>query len=115
MLTDKYLQAVPEGSRATAGKSLRPEFMSAENLEKVRGLAAIARARGQSLAQMAIAWVLRDPRVTTALIGASRVEQVEDCVAALGKRDFSADELAKIDALATEGGINLWAESSAHG
>jgi L-glyceraldehyde 3-phosphate reductase len=115
MLTDKYLQAVPEGSRATAGKSLRPEFMSAENLEKVRGLAAIARARGQSLAQMAIAWVLRDPRITTALIGASRVEQVEDCVAALGKRDFSADELVKIDALATDGGINLWAESSTHG
>ncbi len=115
MLTDKYLKAVPEGSRATAGKSLRPEFMTDENLAKVRGLAEIARARGQSLAQMAIAWVLRDPRITTALIGASRVEQVEDCVAALGKRDFSDAELAKIDGLATESGINLWAASSEHG
>jgi L-glyceraldehyde 3-phosphate reductase len=115
MLTDKYLKEVPEGSRATAGKSLRPEFMTEENLEKVRGLDEIAKARGQSLAQMAIAWVLRDPRITTALIGASRVAQLEDCVAALDKRDFSDEELAKIDALATEGGINLWAASSAHG
>ena len=115
MLTNKYLKEVPAGSRAAADKSLRPEFISEENLEKVRGLDAIAQARGQSLAQMAIAWVLRDPRVTTALIGASRPEQVEDCAAALDKRDFSADELARIDALATEGGINLWAASSAHG
>ncbi len=115
MLTDKYLKAVPQGSRATAGKSLRPEFMTEENLAKVRGLNDLARARGQSLAQMAIAWVLRDARITTALIGASRVEQVEDCVAALGKLDFSDDELAKIDELATDSGINLWAASSAHG
>jgi len=115
MLTNKYLKEVPASSRAAADKSLRPEFISEENLEKVRGLDAIAQARGQSLAQMAIAWVLRDRRVTTALIGASRPEQVEDCVAALDKRDFSADELARIDALATEGGINLWAASSAHG
>jgi L-glyceraldehyde 3-phosphate reductase len=115
MLTDKYLKAVPHGSRATAGKSLRPEFISDENLAKVRGLNEIAKARGQSLAQMAIAWVLRNPGITTALIGASRVEQVEDCVAALKKRDFSDDELAKIDALATDSGINLWAASSQHG
>ncbi|MPZ12629.1 MAG: L-glyceraldehyde 3-phosphate reductase [Kiloniellaceae bacterium] len=115
MLTDKYLKEVPQGSRATAGKSLRPEFMTDENLEKVRGLNALARARGQSLAQMAIAWVLRDRRVTSALIGASRVVQVEDCVAALENRAFSAEELARIDALATESGINLWAASSAHG
>jgi L-glyceraldehyde 3-phosphate reductase len=115
MLTDKYLKAVPEGSRATAGKTLKPEFISDANLAKVRGLNEIARARGQSLAQMAIAWVLRDPRVTSALIGASRPEQVEDCVAALAKRDFSGEELARIDALATESGINLWAASSAHG
>ncbi|MEQ8356179.1 MAG: L-glyceraldehyde 3-phosphate reductase [Kiloniellaceae bacterium] len=115
MLTDKYLKEVPEGSRAAADKSLRPEFMTEANLEKVRGLNAIAEARGQSLAQMAIAWVLRDPRVTTALIGASRVAQVEDCVAALKKRDFSAEELAKIDELATDSGINLWAASSQHG
>jgi L-glyceraldehyde 3-phosphate reductase len=115
MLTDKYLKEVPQGSRATAGKSLRPEFMTDENLEKVRGLNALARARGQSLAQMAIAWVLRDRRVTSALIGASRVAQVEDCVAALENRAFSTEELARIDALATESGINLWAASSAHG
>ena len=115
MLTDKYLKAVPEGSRATAGKTLRPEFISDANLAKLRGLDEIARARGQSLAQMAIAWVLRDGRVTSALIGASRPEQVADCVAALAKRDFSKDELAKIDSLATESGINLWAASSAHG
>ncbi|MEO3431258.1 L-glyceraldehyde 3-phosphate reductase [Pelagibius sp. CAU 1746] len=115
MLTDKYLKEVPEGSRATAGKSLRPEFMTEENLEKVRALNAIAKARGQSLAQMAIAWVLRDPRITSALIGASRVEQVEDCVAALGKLDFTEGELSGIDELATDGGINLWAASSAHG
>jgi len=115
MLTDKYLKAVPEGSRATAGKSLRPEFISDENLAKVRGLNKIAEARGQSLAQMAIAWVLRDPRITTALIGASRVEQVENCVAALKNRDFSDDELARIDGFATDSGINLWAASSQHG
>jgi L-glyceraldehyde 3-phosphate reductase len=115
MLTDKYLKAVPEGSRATAGKSLRPEFISEENLAKVRGLNEIAKARGQSLAQMAIAWVLRNPEITTALIGASRVEQVENCVAALQKRDFSDDELAKIDVLATDSGINLWAASSQQG
>jgi L-glyceraldehyde 3-phosphate reductase len=115
MLTDKYLKAVPDGSRATAGKTLRPEFISDANLEKVRRLNDIAKARGQSLAQMAIAWVLRDARVTSALIGASRVEQVEDCVAALARRDFSSDELAQIDRFATESGINLWAASSAHG
>ncbi len=115
MLSDKYLKAVPEDSRAAADKSLKPGFVSEENLAKVRALNEIAQRRGQSLAQMAIAWVLRDRRVTTALIGASRVSQVEDCVAALDNLDFTQEELAAIDAHATESGINLWAASSAHG
>ncbi|NIA69862.1 L-glyceraldehyde 3-phosphate reductase [Pelagibius litoralis] len=115
MLTDKYIKDVPDDSRAKADKSLRPEHMSEENLEKIRGLNEIAKRRNQSLAQMALAWVLRDPRITTALIGASRVEQVEDCVAALNHLTFTEGELAEIDKLATDGGINLWAASSAHG
>lgn len=115
LLTDKYLKEVPQDSRAAADKSLRPDHIGEENLAKVRGLNEIARRRGQSLAQMALAWVLRDPRVTTALIGASRVEQVEDCVAALDHLTFTEAELAEIDGLATESGINLWAASSAHG
>ena len=115
MLSDKYLKEVPADSRAAADKSLNPNHISEENLAKIRGLNAIAERRGQSLAQMAIAWTLRDRRVTTALIGASRVSQVEDCVAALGNLDFSAAELKEIDAFATESGINLWAASSAHG
>ena len=115
MLTDKYLQDVPQDSRAAADKSLKPDFISEENLAKIRGLNAIAERRSQTLAQMAIAWTLRDRRVTTALIGASRVAQVEDCVAALDNLDFSAAELEEIDGFATESGINLWAASSAHG
>lgn len=115
MLTDKYLKGVPEDSRATEAKTLRPEFLTDENLEKIRGLNAIARERGQTLAQMAIAWVLRDVRVTTALIGASRVQQIEDSVAALDMLEFSDEELARIDQYATESGINLWAPSSDHG
>jgi L-glyceraldehyde 3-phosphate reductase len=115
MLTDKYLHGVPEGSRATQGKSLKPEFLSDENLERIRALNAIAEQRGQSLAQMAVAWVLREQngkRVTSALIGASRPEQIIDSVAALENLAFSTDELAQIDHYAGEGGLNLWAKSA---
>ena len=112
MLTEKYLDGVPEGSRAAQGRFLTPDFLTDENLARIRALAGIARRRGQSLAQMAIAWTLRDPRVTSALIGASSVEQLEQNVAALERLDFSADELAEIDRHAIDSGINIWAESS---
>ncbi|ANG62985.1 L-glyceraldehyde 3-phosphate reductase [Marinobacterium aestuarii] len=112
MLTDKYLNGVPSDSRANQGSSLNPGLLSDDNLARIRGLNAIAGRRGQTLAQMAIAWVLRNDRVTSALIGASRPQQVIDSVAALAKPDFSAEELADIDRFATEGGINLWAKSS---
>ncbi len=112
MLTDKYLKGVPEGSRATQGKSLRGEFLSEATLDNIRALNAIAQRRGQTLAQMAIAWVLRGGRVTTALIGASRPEQVDDCVAALDNRDFSEAELAEIDRHARDANVNLWAASA---
>jgi L-glyceraldehyde 3-phosphate reductase len=112
MLTDKYLDGVPEGSRAARDSSLSRELLSDENLARVRALGDIARRRGQSLAQLAIAWTLRDPRVTSALIGASSVEQLEQNVAALDGLDFSDDELAEIDRHAVDSGINLWAESS---
>ncbi len=112
MLTGKYLSGIPEGSRATADDSLPPDFINEENIAKIRALNEIARERGQTLPQLAIAWALRDPRVTTALIGASKVEQIDDCVAALDNLDFSDEELARIDQYATESGINLWAESS---
>jgi L-glyceraldehyde 3-phosphate reductase len=112
LLTDKYLDGIPEGSRVTRAKSLKREYLSDENLERVRGLNEIAGRRGQSLAQMAIAWTLRDPRVTTALIGASSVEQLEANVGALDRLDFGADELAEIDGFAVDAGINLWAASS---
>lgn len=113
MLTDKYLKGVPEESRAAQGKSLSPNLLSDDNLKRVQGLDAIARRRGQSLAQMALAWVLRDRRVTSVLIGASSVRQIDDNVSALEKPDFTPEELAEIDRFATEGGINLWARSSA--
>ncbi len=112
MLTDKYLDGVPEGSRAARDSSLDRELLSDENLARVRALGDIARRRGQSLAQMAIAWTLRDPRVTSALIGASSVAQLEQNVAALDRLDFDDDELAEIDRHAVDSGINLWAESS---
>jgi L-glyceraldehyde 3-phosphate reductase len=112
MLTDKYLKGIPEGSRATQGKSLRQAFLNDKTIENIRKLNEIAARRGQTLAQMAIAWVLRGGRVTTALIGASRPEQVEDCVAALKNREFTAEELAEIDTYAKEGDINLWAASA---
>lgn len=112
MLTSKYLDGIPEGSRATQGKSLRNEFLNERTLENIRALDGIAKRRGQTLAQMALAWVLRGGRVTTALIGASRPEQVDDCVGALKNRDFSADELVEIDRYAREADINLWAASA---
>ncbi len=112
MLTDKYLGGMPQGSRATQGKSLRPEFLDDKNVANIRALNDIAKARGQTLAQMALAWVLRGGRVTSALIGASRPEQVRDCVGALSKLDFTADELARIDKHASEADINLWAASA---
>jgi L-glyceraldehyde 3-phosphate reductase len=113
MLTDKYLDGVPQDSRAAEGKSLDPELLSEENLAHVRALNEIAQRRGQALAQMAISWVLRDERVTSALIGASSVRQLEQNVAALEHLDFSDEELAEIDGHAVDSGINLWAESSA--
>ena len=112
MLTSKYLDGVPEGSRATQGKSLRNEFLNERTLANIRALDAIAKRRGQTLAQMALAWVLRGGRVTTALIGASRPEQVDDCVGALKNREFTAAELAEIDGYAREADINLWAASA---
>jgi L-glyceraldehyde 3-phosphate reductase len=112
MLTEKYLDGVPEHSRAAQDRFLKRDFLTEENLERVRALAAIARRRGQSLAQMAIAWTLRDARVTSALIGASSVEQLEQNLAALERLKFDDAELAEIDRHAVDAGINLWAESS---
>lgn len=112
MLTNKYLNGVPADSRAAQDKSLDGGLLNDAAIERLRGLNAIAEARGQSLAQMAIAWVLRGGRVTSALIGASKSSQIEDCVAALGATEFTDDELAAIDALCFEDGVNLWALSS---
>ncbi len=112
MLTDRYLGGIPEGSRATRGKSLSPDFLNPRAVENLRALNAIAARRGQTLAQMAIAWVLRGGGITSALIGASRPEQVIDCVGAIARLDFTAEELAEIDRYATEEDINLWARSS---
>ena len=108
MLTDKYLSGVPEGSRASRPSSLSPTLLTDAALEKIRALNDIAARRGQSLAQMALAWVLRDVRVTSALIGASSVAQLEDNVAALDRLGFTDDELSKIDRHATDSAINLW-------
>jgi L-glyceraldehyde 3-phosphate reductase len=112
MLTSKYLEGIPAGSRATQGKSLRTEFLNPRTIENLRALNAIAERRGQTLAQMAIAWVLRDDGITSALIGASRPSQVEDCVGAITNLDFTESELAEIDRHADEKNINLWARSS---
>jgi L-glyceraldehyde 3-phosphate reductase len=112
MLTDKYLGGVPENSRAARDGSLRSEFLSDVALGHIRALNDIAAGRGQSLAQMAISWVLRDPRVTTALVGASSVAQLEDNVAALDHLDFTEEELARIDEHAVDQGINIWAARS---
>jgi L-glyceraldehyde 3-phosphate reductase len=113
MLTDRYLNGVPSGSRASEDKSLSSELLREDNLEKIRALNGIASRRGQSLAQMAIAWALRDPRMTSVVLGASSVAQLENNVASLNNTSFSEDELAEIDKYATESGINLWARSSA--
>jgi L-glyceraldehyde 3-phosphate reductase len=114
MLTDKYLNGIPEDSRAAKDGFLKQSFLNDENLARIRGLNEIAQRRGQSLAQMAIAWVLRDERITSALIGASSVRQLEDSLGALDKLDFSEDELAEIDRYAVDAGINIWEQSSAH-
>ncbi|MFL5955329.1 MAG: L-glyceraldehyde 3-phosphate reductase [Gaiellaceae bacterium] len=112
MLTDKYLNGIPEGSRMSENSSLSPDLLTDEALAKIRGLNEIAQRRGQSLAQLAIAWAVRDPRVTSALIGASSVQQLEDSLGALQNLDFSDEELAEIDTFATDADINLWARSS---
>ncbi len=112
MLTSKYLHGIPTGSRASQEKSLDPGFLNEKNLENIRALGRIAERRGQTLAQMALAWVLRGGRITSALIGASRPEQVEDCVKALETPDFTVEELAEIDTYAREADINLWAASA---
>jgi L-glyceraldehyde 3-phosphate reductase len=108
LLTDKYLQGIPQGSRASRDGSLTREMLNDENLARIRALNAIAVARGQSLAQMAIAWALRDPRVTSVLIGASSVVQLEQNVTALEALELTADEIAAIDRYAVDGGIDLW-------
>jgi L-glyceraldehyde 3-phosphate reductase len=113
MLTDKYLDGVPEGSRASQGKSLSPDLLTGEALEHVRNLNEIARQRGQSLAQLALAWALRDTRVTSVLIGASSVAQLEANIGALDQLELSDDEVNAIDAHAVDTGIDLWARSSA--
>ncbi|MDQ7992135.1 MAG: L-glyceraldehyde 3-phosphate reductase [Propionicimonas sp.] len=108
MLTDKYLAGIPQGSRASQGKSLSTDLLTGESLEHIRALNDLAAGRGQSLAQLAIAWVLRDPRVTSALVGASSVRQLENSLGALANLDFSAEELSAIDRHAVDAGINLW-------
>jgi L-glyceraldehyde 3-phosphate reductase len=113
MLTDKYLHGIPEGSRASRDGSLSPKLITDTAMEKIRALNEIAQRRGQTLAQMALAWTLRDPRMTATLVGASSLEQLEANVAAIDKLDFDEDELAEIDRYATDADINLWAKSSA--
>ncbi|HJS49587.1 MAG TPA: aldo/keto reductase, partial [Gaiellaceae bacterium] len=112
MLTDKYLDGVPEGSRADRPYSLSTQLLSDDALDKIRALNDIAARRGQTLAQTALAWTLRDPRVTSTLVGASSVAQLEDNVASLENLAFSDDELVEIDRYATDSGINIWAASS---
>jgi L-glyceraldehyde 3-phosphate reductase len=115
LLTNRYLDGVPAGSRATVGDSFDMGMLSDDNLSRVRSLDEVASRRGQTLAQMAISWVLRDPRVTSALIGASRWSQIEDALGALDNIEFTSDELEQIDRFAVEGDINIWAGSSEHG
>jgi L-glyceraldehyde 3-phosphate reductase len=112
LLTDRYLKGVPAGSRASHPGSFSQEMLTEQTLGKVRALNQMAQRRGQTLAQMALAWTLRDPRVTSTLVGASSVAQLEQNVGALDKAGFSADELREIDGYATDSGINLWAASS---
>ncbi|MCC5783150.1 aldo/keto reductase [Kocuria sp. CCUG 69068] len=112
LLTGKYLNGVPAGSRATQGKTLKDGMLSEENLGHVRALARIAEERGQSLAQMAVAWVLKDPRISSVLVGASRPEQLDDTVQGLQGADFTTEELSRIEEHALDGGLNLWTVSS---
>jgi L-glyceraldehyde 3-phosphate reductase len=113
VLTDRYLDGIPPESRAARGGSLSPKLLTEETLGKVRALNEAARGRGQSLAQLAIAWTLRDPRMTSTLVGASSVAQLEDTLGALDNLAFSDEELAEIDRYASDSGINIWARSSA--
>jgi L-glyceraldehyde 3-phosphate reductase len=112
MLTDRYLDGIPPGSRASRDGSLSPDMLTEQALEKIRALNELAKRRGQTLAQMALAWTLRDKRVTSTLVGASSVAQLEANVGALDNLSFSEEELAEIDRHATDSGINLWAGSS---
>jgi len=109
MLSDKYLEGIPEGSRASRNGSLSPRMITEETVAKLHGLSHVAKSRGQTLAQMALAWTLRDPRVTSTLVGVSSMEQLEANVAALDNLELSDDELIEIDRNATDSGINLWA------
>jgi L-glyceraldehyde 3-phosphate reductase len=113
LLTEKYLDGVPEDSRVRRGNYFSERLLTEETLARVRALNEIARERGQTLAQMAIAWVLRDQRVTSALLGASSVKQLEQNVQALERLDFDPGELEQIDRYAVDSGINLWEPSSA--
>jgi len=113
LLTDKYLDGIPDSSRVRRGEAFSEQLVSEQNLERVRALNEIARGRGQTLAQLAIAWILRDPRITSALVGASSVEQLEQNVAALERLDFEPSELEQIERHAQEGEVNIWAPSSA--
>jgi L-glyceraldehyde 3-phosphate reductase len=112
LLTNKYLHGIPEGSRASRNSSLSPDQINEQTLFKIRHLNEIAQRRGQTLAQMAIAWTLRDPRVTSSLIGASSVAQLDDSLGAINNLDFTPEELEEIDRYATEADINIWAASS---
>ena len=114
VLTDRYLEGIPEGSRASRNDSLSPDTLTEEALAKVKGLNAVAAGRRQSLAQMALAWTLRDPRITSTLLGASSVAQLEQNLAALENLEFSPDELDEIDRYAPESSVNLWTASSDH-
>ncbi len=111
MLTDKYLDGIPDNSRVARGGALPAAYLSPENLTRLRALDAIARRRGQTLAQMALAWVLKDPQITSVLIGASRPSQIESCVGALASTTFTAEELDEIDGLSVEAGLDLWTRS----
>jgi L-glyceraldehyde 3-phosphate reductase len=112
MLTNRYLDGIPADSRAARDDSLSPDWLTEDNLQHIRALNDLAGRRGQTLAQMAIAWTLRDPRVTSSLIGASSVKQLEDSLGAVNKLDFTDEELAEVDRHAVEGGINIWAVSN---
>ncbi len=108
MLTTRYLDGIPADSRAARDASLDPEWLSAQYLASIRGLQEIAESRGQTVAQLAVAWTLRDRRVTSTLIGASSVAQLHDTLGAVANLDFSAEELAAIDTFAHDAGINIW-------